>query len=116
MPQRKYTALKPYEIKPLKIKVSRHPDQRFYVMRYRGLNNRTFSTNEIKKFAQIKSNELKKLNPNSAFFSVTVGFKNGLYRNGGRTIPGQDIKLFDQNDYDIDLGDITSFDIFFSVV
>ena len=110
--QKFQTDMKPQEMRVLKIKDPSHPDQEYHLIRYRV----DFTREEIRQFAQKKSNEIKKESPDSAVFSVALRFEGGIYRSGKRKAPGEEINLWDTADSDeiIDW-DITGFDLLVSL-
>jgi hypothetical protein len=95
--------------KELKFKDPRYPTEQYYSLRYTGMFNRQ----DIKDFAQNKSNGLKKISPGSSVFQVSLKFADGsVWRSGKRTAPGEPVSLWDPKDSDtVDLGDIVAFDI-----
>lgn len=98
----------PYLVQKLGYKDPRHKDQSYYVLRYKG----NFSIDEIKQFAQKKSNNLKKDSPESASFRVCINFDDIGPKSGDSTLPGSEISLYDGSDSDVVTGDSTKgFDI-----
>jgi hypothetical protein len=98
---------KPYDYKELKFKDPSHPNKKFYVTRFKG----DYTRDEIKKYAQKKSDELKKLKGNDNLMSITIRYGN-TFKAGRRTLVGTPISLWDTSDSgDVEPGEITGFDI-----
>jgi hypothetical protein len=86
-------------------------DLKFYVTRFQG----DYTREQIKKFAQQKSDQLAKLSPNSQHFSVAIAYGE-VYRSGKTTAPSEDVSIWDVSDSDVEpKGDITGFDIIYSM-
>lgn len=83
---------------------------RFYYVRFKG----KFTRAEIIAFAEKKSKELKKNDPDSGHFQVTTAYEFGDYKSAGSTVPGEPVSVFEEYDGG-DLGDIVGFDILFSL-
>lgn len=94
MVQKKF---QPKMTKPGKMK-SEHG--RYYITYFEG-KGATYTYNEIKKFAQEKSNQLKKIN-NEGRIQVTLKFEGNIYRSSGMVDQGDQIKLWSPQDSDID--------------
>jgi hypothetical protein len=91
--------------------------KRFYTTFFEG-NGKTYTYDEIRKFAQKKSNELKKMNDERGYFQVTLKFDEKTYRTSGMTKQGHHVKLWSPEDYDIDIedwGDIIGFQLIYSL-
>ena len=99
----------------LNYRETRFPNQVFYSIRYKATGDK-IDRSVIKRFAQKQSNELYEDSPGSMHFSVSMKFKNGIWRSGKITTPGEDISLWDCTDSGgFDMGDIVEFDLICSV-
>lgn len=83
---------------------------RFYETRYRG----KFDREEIEKFTNRLTRNLKRNNPNSGHFQVATLFGENMYRSGRMTKPGEPVSIFLEYD-DMDLGPISGFNIMMSL-
>lgn len=105
--------LKPWTQQEINIVYKAFPDQRFFVSRYQG----KYTYEEIRRFAQAKSDALHRVEPESNMFSVNLKFENGKWKGATFTKPGDPVKLWQKMDSPgaKDMGDIIAFDIAFSV-
>lgn len=99
----------------LKFKNPKHPDQKYYLIRFEG----KFTKDDIRQYAQKKSNQISAKAPESAVFQVTIKTKSGRFYSGEQTRPGEDVKLWNHSDSDgnieIDDDDIDGFDLLFTL-
>lgn len=82
-------------------------------------NGKTYSYDEIRKFAQTYSNKLKKINNNRGEIQITLKFDNQEYRSAGMTKQGENVKMWSPEDYDIDVEDwanITGFILVYTLI
>lgn len=105
--------LVPVAIKQLGFKNPSDPNQIYFVYRYQG----NFTREEVREFAQDKSNKIKEQVSDSKLFSVSLQFEGSdIYRSGKRTEPGEPINLWDPEDSnEVDDWDITGFDILVTI-
>ena len=108
--------IKPTRTFELKFKDPSLKDQTYYSIRYE-FNPNEYTTVEIKKFCQEKSNQLQEYSPNGVFsISLKYGYK-GQWRSGKRTKIAEPVSLWSITDSDfVEMDeDITGFDILFTM-
>ena len=98
----------PSERKQMKFIDPKYPKYTFFDIRFNG----KYTREQIQKYVQGKSNEIKRKHPDSPKFMVTLKYEGGLYRAGARTTPGDPVSLWSPEDSDgFDPGQIVGFNI-----
>ena len=103
----KKVTFQPYDRKELKFKEPAYPNKKSYVIRFKG----NYTRDQIKKYVQQKSNELKKAKGGDNLISVTLRYGN-MFKGATRTKAGEKVSLWDPSDSgEAEPGKITGFDI-----
>lgn len=92
-------------------------NQIFYSAYFNARPGNIYSMEEIRKYSQEKSNQVKKKNLNTGGFQITLKYSNGQYRSGKMTKQGQKVNIWSVSDSpgDIDNGDIVGFILTYSL-
>jgi hypothetical protein len=92
-------------------------DDIIYQVKYGTFGNYKYTRDQIRKRAQKISDKMIIDKPNSKHFAVVLKFEDASYRNNGFTNPGEQVQVYEEDDYDGDGEEmsIVGFLIYFSV-
>jgi hypothetical protein len=99
----------------LNFREANRPNMVFYSNRYTNKKQQC-DREQIREFAQRKSDELHQDSPASDYFIIAMDFGNGKWKAGKPTIPGDPVSLWNETDSDVEEhGTPIRFDITFTI-